>query len=61
MYLLEKAYAKYYGSYHKIIESGNVFDFLCELTGYDYSYYNTANEGINWKQLFKEPELVALG
>ena len=37
MFLLEKAFAKYYCSYEALLK-GNFLDFMTELTGYDHNY-----------------------
>ena len=55
--ILEKAYAKVFGSY-EIIEGGQPYQALCNLTGYpsDVLFHDALDENDMWKILQKAAE-----
>ena len=49
MFVLEKIFAKYYGSYESLLK-GNFFDFMTEITGYDQNFKNIKTIQLKYKE-----------
>lgn len=59
-FILEKALAKYYSSY-EALQSGNIFDFLEELTNKTCDQYDLENNKEDLKQVFTNMDCIAFG
>jgi len=60
-FLLEKAFAKYYTSYESL-QSGNIFDFLEELTNKTCEQYPLESTKIDEiKELLANPNIICFG